>query len=107
MKDLLRHTWHDNTFGLLYGTTAKTACGKRRPSLAVVKPMETDCPACQDAVIAGMLDAHEAWQSALALIMTPEYWHLGLRNIHTGQRVKGQSELYEDSRLCHFTSWVA
>lgn len=55
----MKHTYHPNTFGLLYGVTTKTACGKRRKTTELVKPMETDCPACQDTIIADLLTQQE------------------------------------------------
>lgn len=57
----MNHTWHPNTFGLLYGKTTKTACGKRVQTTKIVAHMETDCPGCQDVVIADML----LWQEML------------------------------------------
>jgi hypothetical protein len=99
MKDTRKHTYHSNTFGFAIGTTMKTACSKRRPSESIVKPLETDCEECQTAVIASMVEAHEAFQCARKIVMKPEYWSIGLRDIHTGQRVKQAAELYLDSRI--------
>jgi hypothetical protein len=47
VTDLLRHTYHPNTFGLLYGRTTKTACSKRRRTPLLVKPEKTTCPGCK------------------------------------------------------------
>ena len=52
----MMHTWHPNTFGLLYGKTTKTACGKRRPTPTLVPHLQTTCPACQTTIIAHMLE---------------------------------------------------
>lgn len=71
------HTWHTNTFGLLFGATTKTACERRVPTAEIVKPLEAQCPGCQDAVINEMLlqqelylavremlkEASDAWQA--------------------------------------------
>lgn len=54
-KDTLHHTWHPNTFGLLYGLTTRTACGRRRKTSDIVRQPDTDCPGCQDTVTADQL----------------------------------------------------
>lgn len=52
----MNHTWHPNTFGLLYGKTTKTACSKRRPTEELVSNLSTNCPVCQDVILQHFLD---------------------------------------------------
>lgn len=75
-----RHTWHPNTFGLLYGKTTKTACGKRRPTGELVKALEATCRPCQDAVIAEMHEQQGMFDVATELAKQQGYaslaeWH--------------------------------
>lgn len=60
----IHHTWHPNTFGLLYGKTTKTACSLRRVTSELVKPLETTCPRCQDVIIEAMIVQQDMWMSA-------------------------------------------
>lgn len=69
----IQHTYHPNTFGLLYGKTTKTACGKRVITNTLVKPMETTCPGCQEAMIAEMHTQHEMHQAATELVKAEGY----------------------------------
>lgn len=52
----MNHTWHPNTFGLLYGKTTKTACGRRKPTTQLVPNLQTDCPGCQAVILQHMLE---------------------------------------------------
>ena len=56
----MNHTWHPNTFGLLYGKTTKTACGKRRPTETLVPNLSTTCPGCQAVILEHMLEIQAA-----------------------------------------------
>jgi hypothetical protein len=67
--DYLRHTYHPGTFGLAYGQhTAKTACGKRTDCRKIVLPSDTNCPACQDVVLADMRHQRAAYLSGTELV---------------------------------------
>lgn len=61
----MNHTWHPNTFGLIYGETTKTACSKRRKTTTLVPQLETTCPQCQETVLKEMLEQ----QARLLLVM--------------------------------------
>jgi hypothetical protein len=60
----IKHTWHPNTFGLLYGKTTKTACSKRRATSELVKTMETTCPQCQNIIIDHMMEQQDSFNVA-------------------------------------------
>lgn len=42
----MRHAAYPESFGLLYGETTKTACGKRRKTVDLVSRDETTCAEC-------------------------------------------------------------
>lgn len=91
MKDNRKHTWHPNTFGLLYGATTKTACNKRRATSTLVKPLETDCRECQDAVIASMHEQQSMYDAANELAKQEGYgsvseWVSANRETRTRER---------------------
>lgn len=69
----IRHTWHPNTFGLLYGKTTKTACSLRRQTKELVKPLETTCPDCQYTIIENMQQQQEMWLSATKIAKDAGY----------------------------------
>jgi hypothetical protein len=61
------HTYHPNTFGLLYGKTTKTACSKRVATGNLVSPMQTTCRECQDEIIAAMLETQDMHSAVLEI----------------------------------------
>lgn len=69
----MRHTYHPNTFGLLYGKTTKTACGKRVRTSELAKPLDTDCPGCREVVITDMLTQQEMFDAATQIAKSEGY----------------------------------
>lgn len=59
------HTYHPNTFGLLYGKTTKTACSKRVATERLVSPLDATCTECQTVIIDAMTATQEAHNVAL------------------------------------------
>lgn len=55
----MNHTWHPNTFGLLYGKTTKTACARRVATGTLVRPLAATCTECQDAIIEELCQQQE------------------------------------------------
>jgi len=59
MSAPIKHAFHPNTFGLIYGKTTKTACGRRVRTELICRPLDTTCEKCQDAVIAELARQQE------------------------------------------------
>lgn len=70
------HTYHPNTFGLLYGSTTKTACGKRVITANLTAPNQTTCPECQTVVIADLQEQQAMYDAATELAKEQGYANL-------------------------------
>jgi len=67
------HTYHPNTFGLLYGKTTKTACSKRVVTTNLVSPMDATCLECQDVIIKSMHETQEMYNAAMEIVRRDGY----------------------------------